>query len=96
MKFPVVPDEDFLTGRQVCDQLGITPLRLNKLMQSGSVHLVANGEGKHGYSQANIEGLLASGVDLGPAGPRGVKGLFRRAGRKMAEFGLEGFLDNLG
>lgn len=96
MNFPVVPDQDFRTTRQVCDQLGITPLRLNKLVQTGSVQLVSNADGRHGYSQAAIQALLASGVDLGPPGPRGAKGMLRRARRKIAEFGVDGFFDSLG
>lgn len=96
MNFPVVPDQDFLTTRQACEQLGVTPMRLNKLVQSGSVRLVCNAEGKHGYSQDGMQALLASGMDLGPSGPLGTKGMFRRARRKIAELGLDGFFDSLG
>jgi len=93
--FPVVPDEDFLDGRQACDLLGIAPLRLNKLIQSGSVRIVTNQTGKRGYSRTNIESLLSSGVEPGPAGPPSSKGLLRRVTRKIMGATADGFLDNL-
>jgi hypothetical protein len=95
VELPVVPDDDFLDSRQACDRLGATPSRLNKLIQSGSVQIVSDHTGKRGYSQANIETFLASGVDLGTPGPPSSKGLLRRVSRKIRDATVDGFLDNL-